>query len=150
MAGYFPPRFNMWCQVWRPSPAPTYVLYGWSKCQMRGPTSHVDSGGLLYEVLFPKHSDVRSYTLPGDQESDVLVLGGWDRRYGVVAYVTDKGAGFANEYRLTYVSWRTHTTIIPPVPGGCPSVDPLLIPPMGYTPLPLISPAAVWPVVFPL
>ena len=147
---WFPPRFNLWCQVWRPSPSPTYVLVGWSKCQSRGPTSHVESGGFYFEVLFPKWSDVRASNLPGVSENDVLVLGGFDRRWCTAAFVYDKGGGFPNEYRLVYAGWRTKTTIIPSVPPGCCPVNADLVPPDGYTPLPLIEPATDWPTVFPV
>jgi len=146
---WYPPRFNLWCQIWRPTGlGDNYNLIGYSLCQLRGPTSHIDAGGGYQEILFPLHTDVRGIRLNGEQGQDIVVVAGWDRRWCYVSDVYDKGAGFVNEYRLATCYWRGGVTVIPPVPAGVPVVDPELIPPDGYTPVPLLTPSP-WPTANP-
>lgn len=134
------PVFNTWVQVWRDNLAGSRILYGWSVCQVRGPTSHVESGGFDLEVLFPKHSDVNYQNMfSGGRTADALCVAGYGERSLRVVFVADKGAGFSNEYRLVNATWRPTVTLVPPLPEGIPPVDVTQAPPIGYTALPLVA-----------
>ncbi len=54
--------------------------------------------------------------------------------------MSDKGAGFSNEYRIANVTWTPRQTSDFNKVNGVGIVDVTLVPPMGYTPLPLITP----------
>jgi len=134
------PTFNVWAAVYRPDAGAVLHLVGYSKCQYRGPTSHSELiGSIAFEVLFPKFSDIRD-VVHGAFGADIIEIGGWGRNYAVISGISDKGAGFTNEYRLAICTWRPRTSVLPPVPLGQPPVDPLLEPPTGFTPLPLLTP----------
>lgn len=141
-----PPTFNLWCQVYRNGTP--LVLAGYSICQLRGPTSHVDGNAQSVEVLFPKYSDVRGIAQSPALGGDVIVIAGYQRFYLVVEYTSDKGAGFTNEYRIASSRWRDVNTTLHPPPPYTPVVDTTLLPPPGYTPLALVTPLP-WPTVPP-
>lgn len=138
------PRFNQWCQVWRPNDSGHATLRGYSLCQLRGPTSHVDNTNAgLFEVLFPKWSDIVGFSFSGGHNGDLIMMSGFlARHYAQIVLVADKGAGFPNEYRLATCMWRPTTTVIPPLEVMTPCSDPTQLPPDGYLPLPVLSPSA--------
>jgi len=145
MAGYRVPTFNLWCKVYRfdnTIPVPAYLPVGYSKCQLRGIDSHLDAGPittLQVEVLFPAGSDIRSNKENETGKGDVIQIGGYGEMRWIVNTLSDKGAGFLNEYRIAV------TSPFPPVaPAGLPRVNPELVPPVGYTPLPVLTPGLVW------
>jgi len=137
------PNFNVWAQVWRPDAGAVLHSIGYSKCQFRGPTSHAElTGAIAFEILFPKFTDIRDIVRSEDGFADVIAIAGWGRRYAVVQGVSDKGAGFGNEYRLCVCGWRPRTAILPPVPPGQPPIDTTEQPPAGFPTVPLITPVA--------
>lgn len=140
------PVFNLWSQVWRltvPGVPGDYTMAGYSRCQLRGPDSHLDGGGNLFEILFPKWSDVRGRAFAASF-GDVIIVAGWDEQFWATVFdVSDKGAGFANEYRQAICSWRGITASSPE--GPFPTTNPLLDPPVGYLALPLTPPFNDWP-----
>jgi len=147
---YRVPSFNIWCQVLDQF----YLEVGWSVCQLRGPVNGVfdleqtgtpTSCTLLWEVLFPKGSDVRTRNSTGTRASgllfsqwDIIRLCGSQRLSFMVQSVGDKAAGFDNEYRLVYVS--TNLDEVLAFNTGLPQVNKNFLPPVGYTPLPIIAP----------
>jgi len=141
---YYPPRFNLWCQVQRILP-PSGVrgIVGYTKCQLRGPSSHVQPGftGSAFEVLFPKWTDVRGVQQAPSALGDWIQIAGCGNRFAVLVSVCDKGAGFPNEYRLGVCTWIARTTS-PPSPlntvDGLGVVDSLLAPPGGFVEVPLL------------
>jgi len=146
---YYPPRFNTWCQVWRLLDAGdpfAYTLVGYSSCQLRGPSPYVSEPQSVFEVLFPKHSDVR-----GPQQSeahnigDAIILAGYDGwHWARCFFVCDKGAGFVNEYRMAICAFFRLDSV-GDGHGGYQPIDLALEPPEGFTPLPLIESAIGWP-----
>jgi len=143
------PKFNVWCRVIRKAvtPAHTYNLVGYSRCQVRGPASNPGTGqnAMPFEVLFPKHSDVRGITNLLNGSLDYIQVAGWGPRTVQVFSVSDKGAGFTNEYRLCLVVWTLRsTTVFGNEEDGVGSINVESEPPPGYTPLPLIEPYVGW------
>jgi len=106
---------------------------------------------LYFEVLFPIGSDIENAEINVNGQRDVLVVAGMGRRYLHVYGFCPKGAGFTNEYLITVCQQLN--------PEEDPSfgflnsafhpwrVNPLLEPPEGYVPLPIITPAATWATV---
>jgi len=147
---YFPPRFNLWCQVWRlldPLDPFAYTMVGYSRCQLRGPSPYVAEPQSVCEVLFPKYSDIR-----GPQQSeahnigDTIVLAGYDKwRHWRVFFVCDKGAGFPNEYRMAICA-TFRPVDVGDGHGALPVVNPELAPPDGFLPLPLLPIIDTWPI----
>lgn len=141
------PKFNLWCQVWSNNWPPLFRTQrrGWSRCQVRGPTSHVGDldNTANFEVLFPKWSDVRGRAQSPFDCFDWINVAGWGNHWCYVSHVMDKGAGFTNEYRIAMVYWVDHGPLNDTY--VCGSVEPTLQPPAGYVPLPLVDPQAGWP-----
>jgi len=138
------PTKNCWCRVWRHDTLTTYVLAGYEFVQIRGTDSHPDPvlGALCVQVLFPKGADVRQGEgVPTTQPDHIEMAGqlGWWLR---VEYVTDKGSGFSNEYRIATCFY----VLAPGFPDGTefPPVNVELLPDVDYIPLPTIDPSAVW------
>jgi len=154
---YFPPRFNVWTQVYRFNGATSrYVLYGYTKCQLRGIASQFQPAFgfndlLFFEVLFPIGSDIETAEINVNGKRDVLVVAGMGRRYLFVYSFCPKGAGFTNEYLITICQQLNPSE--DPGSGFLNSVfhpwrvNSVLEPPEGYTPLPTITPAATWATV---
>jgi len=140
------PRFNAWCQVRTNAVPPLHqlTLRGYSRCQVRGMTSHIDEIDNLagFQVLLPKWSDVRGVAQSDFNCFDWINVAGWGEHWAYVVSVTDKGAGFTNEYRIATVYWVDHgplnTSFV------CSPINTALEPPSGFTPLPLINPSSVW------
>jgi len=140
------PTFNLWCQVWRPNEAGNeYTSVGYSKCALRGPESTMEAGLNTppSQVLLPKGSDVRSITLSEFSIPDVIDIAGQGAEvFFEVFWVADKGAGYANEYRI--VGGATRNRFGESV-NGLRRTNVALQPPLGYTPLPILTPNGVWP-----
>lgn len=146
---FYLPRFNVWCRVWRKLTTNTNPIeIGYSICQVRGPEGRISppQGQVGFEVLFPKWSDVRGFPQGVNGDGDFIQVAGWGPRTAQINSIADKGAGFANEYRVAVVGWVNFTDGLKynKLKGAGP-VEPTLLPPDGYTPLPLIDPEASWP-----
>lgn len=143
---FFKPRFNLWCRVFTNGDGPTRTLRGYSKCQVRGPTSHDDfvSTNAVFQILFPAGSDVRGTSNGAADDFDWVNVAGWGSRWAVILSVADKGAGFPNEYRLAQCTWVQYGggSITTQTQVGV--VNPVLEPPEGYPPLPLVTVSTVW------
>jgi len=141
--GFKVPAFNVWCQVVRPSSPNPFQIHGWSRCQVRGTDSHSDPGPTprtIFQILFPKYSDVRSFEQSPDGLQDFIQVAGWGARFARIEGVSDKGVGFSNEYRIAVVNWVSRDVGSPyNSVSGCGATDNTLEPPVGYTPLPLIT-----------
>lgn len=142
---YRTPVFNVWCKVRRETlvaGVPTVTFPGYSLCQVRGPKA----GGaeiinaICFEILFPKWSDVRYSNQNDTIFGDWVQVAGWGNRWAQIVEVCDKGAGFTNEYRLTSAYFVDYSTGVGSLNTvlGCGVVDPTLMPPGGFTPLPLL------------
>jgi len=147
------PRFNLWCRVdrWDNSiPIPAWVSVGYSRCQVRGSDSKQDITTILAsecQVLFPKGSDVRSPQTANTGIGDYVYVAGYAYGRLQVKGICDKGAGFPNEYRLANCVFDNFSER-PSFPGhvdGLLRVNPLLLPPDGYEPLPIKDAYLVWP-----
>lgn len=144
---YFPPRFNVWCKVYRLNMVGgDYVLAGYSICQVRGTTSHETSdvqGAANCQVLFPKGSDVRNAAISDLHVGDYVMVAGQLHFRLHVDGVCDKGAGFGNEYREANCSYDFLGSGEPDR-GGLPPVNTDLLPPDGYLALPVIPKGTAW------
>jgi len=136
------PRFNVWCQVRRATSGNPDLIAGWSICQVRGSASaqdpEFDNVG-AFQILFPKHSDIRGPMHSEDGLGDWVQIAGWGRRYAVVTSVSDKGCGFTNEYRIAIVHWLAYASSPLNDVLGCGAIDTELLPPEDYLELPLIE-----------
>jgi len=151
---YFAPRYNCWFQVWRYNAgAAAHVLLGYTRGQLRGPDSHwegsVAESLALFQVLFPKGTDIRDRGVSGLSFPDAIVPAGFGRRVIEVVAVCQKGSGFVNEYVLCLCRYYQVTNQPPPFFPGGPQfgqgrVNVNLLPPDGFPAVPIIEPAADW------
>jgi len=151
------PTFNAWLQCWRYVPAGShYELVGYCRCQVRGPDSHWEgpvetSAEVYFQVLIPTGTDIRSGNLNlNGGVPDLISVGGWGRRLATVQGVSPKGAGFSNEYTILVCYFQDASTgfsgiVYAPI-NGLPRVNTTLTPPLGYTPIPVITPSGLWSV----
>jgi hypothetical protein len=139
------PNFNVWCRVWRGLTLSTYTLLGYSKCQVRGVDSHLDAllGNVPWQILFPRGTDIRDGDSTSTNVGDQVEVAGWDGTWFLVDSVTDKGCGFTNEYRIAI--GRTIRAAGRTTPQQLNPVNKDLVPPVGYTPVPIRTPAPGWP-----
>lgn len=147
------PTFNVWAQVLRYQQGPSaYRVYGYSLCQLRGPDSHWEgpgpgTAGLQFEVLFPKLSDIGDLQMLSQSTwTDLVCLAGWGTRVAEVNGVCMKGGGFNNEYVLCLCSWEGANSYpgLGAVNRSFPQLNTTLVPPGGYTPLPLRTASTTW------
>jgi len=92
----------------------------------------------MWEILVPAGTDIRTRNCSGRRppsDWDVICVCDDPALSFIVQAVGDKGAGFDNEYRLCYV-----TPNLDVVTGlaGLPRVNTEVIPPMGYTAVPIM------------
>lgn len=130
------PVFNLWAEV---VASATGFNRGWTPLQLRGPTN---TGIFLndtpaapfvfyWEILLPKGSDVKNISNGGAHGADDIFIRPGNLRGYRVIWVDDKAAGFTNEYRLV---WAQQHIISAPLPR----VNSSMVPPGGYTPLPVV------------
>ncbi len=145
---FYPPRFNVWCKVYGADPTTLdYVVRGYSICQVRGSEGKAASQDLLgsvCEILFPRGSDIRSPGVANTGIADLVLVAGYgNMRIGIFG-VCDKGAGFANEYRQATGLFYSNTELPLLNTDGLHPVNVDLLPPDGYTPLPIRLPKTTW------
>jgi len=163
------PKFNCWfrCISVRNT---GLVLQGFVRGQLRAMRPNMfgvwenvalkSYASMLREILLPAGSDIRSYQFARDRSDglgaciagDLLIPWGRANCEYQVQDVMDVGPGFANEFRLAIVSIsdRSWPGDPPPYNGGLPRINPLLEPPEGYLPLPMIprmdDPGTTYPI----
>lgn len=154
---YFPPRFNLWCQLYRYDVGINkYRLWGYTRCQLRGPASQwqgFEPGdrGMPFELLLPLGTDIETKVLNPHEKADIVVLPGTCKRYFSVLGSLPKGGGFANEYQLV-ICQQVDPEAGAPLGLEAPEfhawrLNPLLTPPDGFTPVPIIEAIDHWCVV---
>jgi len=151
---FFPPRYNVWARVFRMNDdLDAYLEVGYSRCQVRGTDSKQEAEANVVsstQVLFPRGTDVRGPANSRTGIPDIIFVAGYGRNWLQIRGICDKGAGFPNEYRLANCWFQAITGWpLPVTPDGLTPVSTTLVPPDGYTPVPILSPGDVWP-VFPL
>lgn len=141
---YRVPEFNLWATVY----SNTGAFVGWTKCQLRGPINGLfdleqsdqpPSCRILWEILVPAGTDIRTRNCSGQRGAsswDHIYLCNDTRLAFIVQAVGDKGAGFDNEYRLCYVTPDLDFVI---GNDGLPRVNPEVVPPSGFTPVPILN-----------
>lgn len=139
------PVFNVWAKVYHwdnTIPVPAYVSAGYSLCQQRGVDSHTDASALstnMFQVLFPKGSDVRGPLQSASGIGDRIQIAGYGTQTVRVHSLSDKGTGFTNEYRIANVYWDIGVAA-----DSLNRVNILLAPPPGFLPLPILPVGPVW------
>lgn len=134
------PVFNVWGEV---IDQDIEASRGHTICQVRGPTNvpvlmnqtmTIDQTRIVWEILFPRGSDVRGGNNSGQTVGDRFIVCGTTHWLFYLTTVGDKAAGFSNEYRLAYALHSFEG-------GGVKYLSRLNTdyrPPAGYTPLPIV------------
>jgi len=105
------PTFNLTCNVWRHSHPTSGPPDGSVQCQLRGaaknvmtPASSTFDSQFYWELLVPALTDIRDITASTGSDR-VEVPAGSSRFYNVV-WADDVAKGFANEYRVCFITKR--------------------------------------------
>jgi len=96
------PTFNLWGRAWRPiGTGPTieeteWVFDGYFRCQMRTVDQHYAT---QFSLEVERGMPFRPFWQTPFNHGFRVQLAGWEYVWATVFYVTDVGAGFANEHR---------------------------------------------------
>ena len=104
-----------------------------------------------FELLLPVGTDLESKVLNPHERADIVVIAGTCRRYMTVLGLLPKGAGFGNEYLLA-ICQQIDPETGAPLGMEAPEfhnwrVNPTLVPPDGFTPVPIIVTTDHWCVI---